>query len=269
MTKTDRKTSADNSIYDTHAADWWNEDSFLHTLKTGINPARFGYFRSILDQLGINLASLRVLDVGCGGGILSEEFARLGCNVTGVDISSASVNTASRHAQQENLKIVYLAASGESLPLQQASFDVVVCCDVLEHVEDLNQVLAEAARVLKPGGIYLFDTINRSLQSYIETILVAQEIPFTRFFAPGTHAWRQFIRPVELTIALGRNNLQLQQLAGLQPGISPLATLREILRLKLGKINHATFGHRLKFQRAGSLNGSYMGYAGRTLFTQP
>lgn len=260
---------ADNSIYDTNADGWWAEDGFLYTLKTSINPARFSYFRGVFDNFGINPDTTSVLDVGCGGGILSEEFARLGCNVSGVDLSGASVRTANRHARQQKLKIDYLTASGEALPYRQASFDVVICCDVLEHVTHLEHVIAEASRVLKPDGLYLFDTINRTLQSYIETILVAQEIPFTRFFAPGTHAWKQFIRPKELTQSLERNNLQLFELTGLQPGISPLETLIEILKLKTGHINFATFGSRLMFRHGGSLNGSYIGYAKRNLFTQP
>jgi len=89
---------ADNSLYDTYAKDWWNENSFLHLLKTGLNPARFGYFQNIFNARGLEPASLRVLDVGCGGGILSEEFARAGCTVSGIDQSAASIATARGHA---------------------------------------------------------------------------------------------------------------------------------------------------------------------------
>lgn len=262
---------ADNTLYDTYANDWWSEDSFLHLLKTGLNPARFGYFQTIFNMHGLEPASLRVLDVGCGGGILSEEFARAGCAVSGIDRSAASIATAKSHAQRENLEIDYRVGAAEALPFPAASFDVVVCCDMLEHVADVGKVIAEAARVLqspdaklgKPGGLYLFDTINRTIQSYIETILVAQELPFTRIFIPGTHDWRQFIRPDELTKYLTNNGLQLQELTGLQPGISSQMVGNEISRMKRGEINYAELGRRMKFQTGGGTNGNYIGYAVR------
>ena len=262
---------ADNSLYDTYAGDWWNENSFLHLLKTGLNPARFGYFQSIFTERGLEPASLRVLDMGCGGGILSEEFARTGCTVSGIDQSAASIATAKNHALQEKLEIDYRVGAAEALPFLAASFDVVICCDMLEHVADVDKVVAEAARVLrspdpvsgKPGGLYLFDTINRTAQSYIETILFAQELPFMRIFLPGTHDWRQFIRPDEMIRYLEKNGLRLRELTGLQPGIPSQAVSAEISRLKHGEINYAEFGRRLKFKIGGGTNGNYIGYAVR------
>jgi 2-polyprenyl-6-hydroxyphenyl methylase / 3-demethylubiquinone-9 3-methyltransferase len=254
---------ADNTLYDTYANDWWNEDSFLHLLKTGLNPARFGYFLNILKTRGLEPTALRVLDVGCGGGILSEEFARAGCTVSGIDQSAASLTTAKNHAKREKLEIDYRVGAAEELPCPSASFDVVVCCDMLEHVEDVNKVVAEAARVLRPGGLYLFDTINRTAQSYIETILFAQELPFMRIFLPGTHDWHQFIRPDEMTKYLEKHGLQPGELTGLQPGISSQAVSREITRLKHGEINYAELGRRMKFQTGGGTTGNYIGYAVR------
>jgi len=252
---------ADNELYNLYGASWWQEDSFLHTLKTGLNPARFGYFVKVFDRLGIKPEGLRVLDAGCGGGILSEEFARLGCRVTGIDLSFRSCGTARQHAGEQGLTIDYLSGSDEALPFGGGSFDVVVCCDVLEHVSDVEAVIAETARVLRPGGLYLFDTINRTAQSYFETILVGQELPFTRFFAAGTHDWGQFIRPEEIERMLEKNKLAVGELTGLGPGISPLATLTAILLLKTGRINFAEFGRRLKFRYGGGMGGSYIGFA--------
>ncbi len=251
----------DNSIYDTHASAWWAQDNFLHMLKTGLNPARFEYFRHILALHALHPASLKVLDIGAGGGFLSEEFARLGCSVNGLDLSFASVKTASQHARSAQLSPNYLAGSAAALPFSESSFDLVLCCDVLEHLTDLQIAIAEAARVLKSGGLYLFDTINRSPRSYLETILIAQQLPLTRFFTPGTHAWRQFITPSELSASLNKHQLKLLELRGLQPGISPLQTALQIFRLKLGQINYAEFGRRLKFQTGPSLHNSYIGYA--------
>jgi 2-polyprenyl-6-hydroxyphenyl methylase/3-demethylubiquinone-9 3-methyltransferase len=165
------------------------------------------------------------------------------------------------HAQRENLEIDYRVGIAEALPFPVASFDVVVCCDMLEHVADVSKVIAEAARVIKPGGLYLFDTINRTLQSYLETILVAQELPFMRIFLPGTHDWRQFIRPEEMASYLEMHNLRLGELTGLQPGISAQMVGKEISRLKRGEITYAELGRRMKFQTGGGTNGNYIGYA--------
>jgi 2-polyprenyl-6-hydroxyphenyl methylase/3-demethylubiquinone-9 3-methyltransferase len=193
--------------------------------------------------------------------------------VSSIDISAASIATAQAHAQQGNLEIDYRVGAAESLPFPAASFDVVICCDMLEHVANFGKVVAEAARVLrsldpllgKPGGLYLFDTINRIPQSYVETILFAQQVPFTRVFAPGTHDWSQFIRPDELKKHLERQGMQLRELTGLlQPGIPSTAVSTEISRLKRNEINYAEFGRRLKFQTGGNTNGNYIGYAVHT-----
>jgi 2-polyprenyl-6-hydroxyphenyl methylase / 3-demethylubiquinone-9 3-methyltransferase len=273
----DKAVPADNTLYDLYANEWWNENSFLHLLKTGLNPARFGYFLTVFKRLGLNPASLRVLDVGCGGGILSEEFARLGCQVSGLDQSAGSIATAQAHARLGDLAIDYRVGKAEMLPFESASFDVVVCCDMLEHVAEVGKLVAEAARVLrgsdsasgKPGGLYLFDTINRTFQSYFETIFISQVLPSTRIFAPGTHAWRQFIRPDEIKKHLKQHKLQLCELTGLQPGISSSLVGVEISRLKRGDINYAEFGRRLKFQTGGGINGNYIGYAERKGLTAP
>jgi len=146
-------------------------------------------------------------------------------------------------------------------PFSNQSFDIVLCCDVLEHLESLETALQEAARVLKPGGLFLFDTINRTFQSYIETILIGQELPLTRFFAQGSHDWKQFIKPEELSSACKSNGLSIKSLTGFQPKISKRQTIIEIMRLKLTWINFAEFGRRLKFEQCTSLSGSYLGYA--------
>ena len=253
----------DNSIYNTHASGWWNENNFLYLLKTGINPVRFAFFRKIIDQSFNHTASLKALDIGCGGGFLSEEFAHLGCNVTGLDLSAASLAAAHNHARFEKLEINYLQGSASVLPFSSRSFDIVICCDVLEHLDSPESAVKEAARILKPGGLFLFDTINRTIQSYFETILIGQELPFTRFFAPGSHDWIQFITPLELTTTCQKNNLSLKSICGFQPSISKFQTVLEIMRLKFSRINFAEFGRRLKFTQCSSLSGSYMGYASK------
>jgi 2-polyprenyl-6-hydroxyphenyl methylase/3-demethylubiquinone-9 3-methyltransferase len=106
-----------------------------------------------------------LLDIGCGGGVLTEDFASMGCQVTGIDISPRSIEVAKAHAALSGLTVDYRVGSGTELDFEANSFDAVSCCDVLEHIQDWKQVLAEASRVLTPGGLFFFDTINRTLKS--------------------------------------------------------------------------------------------------------
>jgi 2-polyprenyl-6-hydroxyphenyl methylase / 3-demethylubiquinone-9 3-methyltransferase len=144
----------DITVYDRMADSWWEEGGFLHAL-AALNPARFGYMRRVLlAELRLAPAGLPVLDIGCGGGLLAEEFARLGCAVMGVDPSEESLAAARTHAASQGLAIGYQCARGEALPFADESFDIVYCCDVLEHVNAWRQVIAETARVLRPGGLF-------------------------------------------------------------------------------------------------------------------
>jgi 2-polyprenyl-6-hydroxyphenyl methylase/3-demethylubiquinone-9 3-methyltransferase len=165
----------DNAIYDRIAETWWDENSMIHILRTAINPARFGYFGKIWKERGLKPSELSLLDVGCGGGFLSEEFAKSGFCVTGVDSSAATLQTAQNHAEQAKLDIKYVNGRAEALPFDDATFDVVTCCDVLEHVSDLDVVVKEIARVLKPGGIFFYDTINRTPLSKFVMIKLFQD----------------------------------------------------------------------------------------------
>jgi 2-polyprenyl-6-hydroxyphenyl methylase/3-demethylubiquinone-9 3-methyltransferase len=253
----------DNHLYNQNASGWWDENNFLHTLKTGLNPARFRYFEQLLRGKipAPALPSVSMLDLGCGGGLLAEEFARLGLRVTGIDPSAASVNAAHRHALHSGLHINYLSGPGETLPFPDQQFQIVTCCDVLEHVSDLSATLRESARVLQPGGFFLFDTINRTIQSYFENIFIAQNFPVTSFFPPNTHDWRQFIPPTALTSQLEQNGLQVRHITGLGPGIHPLRVAIELIRRKTGQITYAELGRRLKFTTIDSISGSYIGWA--------
>src|SRR5215216_2632659 len=140
-----------NAVYD--SLSWWDEDGLLQALRA-LNPTRFSYMRRILvEELRLNPVGLKTLDIGCGGGILAEEFARLGCAVTGLDLSEPTLKAARLHAQETGLSIDYRQGTAEALPFADGAFDVVYCCDVLEHVSKPDKVIAESARVLKPGGV--------------------------------------------------------------------------------------------------------------------
>jgi 2-polyprenyl-6-hydroxyphenyl methylase/3-demethylubiquinone-9 3-methyltransferase len=164
---------ADNSIYDGEGDIWWDESSPLNALRTAVNPGRVGYLRKVIASAGLQPGAT-ALDVGCGGGLMAEEVTRLGFHVTGIDPSAASIATARAHAAASGLRIEYRQGAGEALPFADEMFDLVYCCDVLEHVADPGRLIAESARVLRRGGIYLFDTINRTMASRLVMIKLFQ-----------------------------------------------------------------------------------------------
>jgi 2-polyprenyl-6-hydroxyphenyl methylase/3-demethylubiquinone-9 3-methyltransferase len=254
--------SINNEIYSQQSGGWWDENHFLHLLKTGINPPRFGYFYDALTRgLGRQPQALSVLDVGCGGGILSEEFAKLGCRVTGLDPSAPSLATARSHAALENLTIDYRQGSGEDMPFEENSFDVVVCCDVLEHVNDLKKTISEVARVIKPGGMFCYDTINRTEQSRKENIFAAQNFPLTSFFPKDTHVWDKFITPDEILALFEKMGFENRDMTGLNSALPDLQVAGLLIRRKLGLLTFAELGRRLQFQTGGGLQASYLGWA--------
>ena len=193
----------DLTIYDTVADRWWSDDiRWVRTLKNLV-PGRLAWFDHQIDWAGKT-----VLDLGCAGGFMAEALAQRGADVTGIDPAADAIDAARAHARQGGLRIGYDVGVGEALPYDSACFDAVVCVDVLEHVADLNKVLAEVARILRPGGLFLFDTINRNFLARLATITVAEDV--LRLLPRGTHDPAMFIKPAELRAAL--------QGAGLVPG---------------------------------------------------
>lgn len=190
-------------IYDDVAAQWWSDDiRWVRTLKNLV-PGRLSWFDRHLDW-----ANQEVLDLGCAGGFMAEALAQKGARVTGIDPASQAIAAAQAHSRDTDLSIRYDVGVGEALPYEDAGFDAVVCVDVLEHVSDLTMVLAEVARVLKPGGLFLFDTINRNRISRFATITLAEDL--LRLLPKGTHDPELFIKPSKLEKGLSN--------AGLVPG---------------------------------------------------
>ena len=148
----------DNDLYNRLADAWWSEQSELYLLKALVNPWRVPYFRRLLDQEQVDLRGRRALDVGCGGGFLTEEVAALGFAVTGVDPSAQSLAVARAHAAQHALPITYCRGSSDQLPFAAASFAVVSCGDVLEHIPNWEAVIGEVRRVLVRGGGFFYVT---------------------------------------------------------------------------------------------------------------
>jgi 2-polyprenyl-6-hydroxyphenyl methylase/3-demethylubiquinone-9 3-methyltransferase len=171
---------------------WWDPQSEFKPLHD-INPLRLDY----IEELAGGLAGKRVIDVGCGGGILSEAMARRGARVTGVDLSSKALKVAQLHALEAEIEIDYrLEDVARIAALQTASFDVVTCMEMLEHVPDPAQTIAACARLLAPDGIAVFSTINRNPKSYLLAVIGAEYV--LGLLPRGTHDYARFIRPSEL-----------------------------------------------------------------------
>lgn len=253
--------AVDNAIYDRIPDAWWSDESFMALLRRAVNPPRFDYFRGVLTKLRRVPTELSVIDVGCGGGLLAEEFAALGCKVTGVDQSVPTLSAARAHAVQGKLDIRYLRGDAAHLPFDDPQFDVACCCDVLEHVGDVGRVVAEIARVLRPGGVFFFDTINRTWQSKLFAIKFAQDWWPTRVVPRDVHVWEKFIRPQELARHMFASGMSAAEFAGLSPSGNPVAALTAFLRLKLAMGNFGALGSALKLARSDDLSLSYMGFA--------
>ncbi len=197
-------------IYDDVAAHWWSDDvRWVRTLKNLV-PGRLAWFDRHTDWTGT-----QVLDLGCAGGFMAEALTEKGAEVTGLDPAPKAIEAARRRAQSIGQSIRYDVGVGEDLPYDDASFDTVVCVDVLEHVSDLTMVLSEIARVLRPGGIFLFDTINRNPVSQFATITMAENA--LRLLPKGTHDPKLFIKPGELRGALEKAGMSVGPMTGLGP----------------------------------------------------
>ena len=200
----------DLSIYDTFADHWWDgSQRWLRTLQNLV-PARLAHFDRIADWRG-----KAVLDLGCGGGFMSEALAQRGAMVTGIDPAEKAIGIARRHASSQNLSISYLVATGEKLPLASSSMDYVVCVDVLEHVAGLDQVIGEVRRVLKPGGRFLFDTINRTWLAALVVVFFGESI--FRILPRSTPDPAKFITPEELAALLKTHGFTIPDFTGLGP----------------------------------------------------
>lgn len=251
-----------NQQYDQPGDIWWTEDSLLYMLKTSVNPCRFGYYLKVIkDVLGIDPKGKTALDVGCGGGILAEEFAAAGFAVTGVDPAEHSLMTARGHAKMNGLNIDYRIGSGEDLQFADNSFDVVYCCDVLEHVRDLPKCIAEIARVLKPGGVFFYDTFNRNPLSKLILIKMWQEWKSTAFMTPNLHVYEMFIKPKELEGLMLDNGFGNIHMRGMSPNVGPIKMISLLRKRAKGQLTYGQLGRQFMLKESSDLKVGYMGYA--------
>jgi len=197
---------------------WWDPLGPMAPLHK-LNPVRLGYIRDRLaghfgrDTKSLTpFAGLRLLDIGCGGGLVAEPMARLGFRVTGIDAAGTNIAVARRHAEEADLAIDYREAAAEDIADAGESYDVVLALEVVEHVADPSLFLAAAARLVRPGGAFIGSTLNRTPKSFLLGIVGAEYV--LRWLPPGTHRWDRFMRPSEFAAALRGQGLVLQDLTG-------------------------------------------------------
>jgi len=200
------------------APDWWNPQGAMKPLHK-MNPARLEYVRDQIcaysgRQAGGRdvLQGLTVLDVGCGAGLLCEPLARLGAKATGLDASRDAIEAACAHATQSKLDITYICDSVEMLAKGKQRFDVITALEILEHVEDLESFLNGVAALLKPNGLLILSTLNRTPQSFLLGIVAAEYM--MKWVPRGTHNWRKFIKPSELAARLEHVGLTAKDITG-------------------------------------------------------
>jgi len=200
------------------AAEWWDPQGKFAPLHR-FNPVRLAFIRAeAAAHFGRDARSLRpfegltLLDIGCGGGLLSEPMARLGFTVTGADASERNIGTASAHAAQSGLAITYRATSAEALAAEGAKFDVVLNMEVVEHVADVPAYLAACTAMVKPGGLTMVATLNKTLKSLALAKIGAEYV--LNWLPRGTHDWNRFIPPAELQKSLEESGLTIMKTQG-------------------------------------------------------
>ncbi|GAB4394236.1 MAG: bifunctional 2-polyprenyl-6-hydroxyphenol methylase/3-demethylubiquinol 3-O-methyltransferase UbiG [Kiloniellaceae bacterium] len=200
------------------AETWWDPDGKFRPLHR-FNPVRLGFIRDRLcahfgrDPLKDNpLKGLKLLDVGCGGGLLSEPLARLGAEVTGLDAAEKNIRIAALHAEESGLEIDYRHGSVEALADSGAAFDAVLNMEVVEHVADVGSFLSASAAVVRPGGLMILATLNRTPKAFLLAIVGAEYV--LRWLPRGTHDWRRFLKPSELARALRPAGLEVTEMTG-------------------------------------------------------
>ena len=200
------------------ADEWWDPNGKFKPLHR-FNPIRIKYIKeNIINNFKIKanenpLRNIKILDIGCGGGLLSEPMTKLGATVTGIDASSKNIEIAKLHAKKNKLKINYVNCSPEKLP-EQEKFDVILNMEIVEHVEDISLFLKSCSQLLKKEGLMFVATINKTLKSYMFAIIGAEYI--LRWLPIGTHEWEKFVKPDKLKNELLNYDLILEKLDGVK-----------------------------------------------------
>jgi len=199
------------------AAEWWDPEGKFKPLHK-FNPIRIKYIKdNIIYSFKLKskekpLRKINILDIGCGGGLLSEPMARLGANVTGIDASDKNIQIAKLHAKKNKLNINYFCSSPEKLKIKK-KFDVILNMEIIEHVEDINFFIKSCSKLLKKNGLMFVATLNKTLKSYVFAIIGAEYV--LRWLPIGTHDWEKFVKPEDLKNILSKNNLKIEKIDGM------------------------------------------------------
>ncbi len=199
------------------ANEWWDPEGKFKPLHK-FNPTRIKYLKeNIINNFKLKnkvkpLSGINILDIGCGGGLLSEPMSRMGANVTGIDASDKNIKIAKLHSKKNKLKINYLCSSPEKLKISK-KFDVILNMEIVEHVEDIDFFLKSCSKLLKKNGLMFVATINKTLKSYIFAIIGAEYV--LRWLPIGTHEWEKFVKPEDLKKILIKYDLSLNKLEGM------------------------------------------------------
>ena len=199
------------------AAEWWDPEGKFKPLHK-FNPIRIKYIKdNIIYSFKLKskekpLQKINILDIGCGGGLLSEPMARLGANVTGIDASDKNIKIAKLHAKKNQLNINYFCSSPEKLKTKK-KFDVILNMEIIEHVEDINFFIKSCSKLLKKNGLMFVATLNKTLKSYVFAIIGAEYV--LRWLPIGTHDWEKFVKPEDLKNILSKNNLKIEKIDGM------------------------------------------------------
>ena len=200
--------AAEIEKFSRQAGQWWDEHGPFAPLHR-MNPIRIEY---ILKHAA-SVKGQRLLDIGCGGGLICEPFARLDAHVTGIDASKENIEAAKLHATQARLAIDYRCTTAEALVASGERFDMVLALEIIEHVADVEAFVAAASALVKPGGHIIFSTINRTAKSFALAIVGAEYL--LRLVPRGTHEWEKFVKPHELAAALRRHSAEVTELTGM------------------------------------------------------
>ncbi len=203
--------AAEIAHFSAMAADWWNPDGKFAPLHR-LGPLRLGFIKEeVATVFGRSataadaLEGLRVLDIGCGGGLVAEPLTRMGATVVGADASPENIGIARAHAAESGLSIDYRATTAEALAAEGERFDVVLALEIVEHVADVPLFVSACGALVKPGGLAVFSTINRTTKAYLLAILGAERV--LRWLPPGTHSYDKLVRPAELADAMASAGL--------------------------------------------------------------
>lgn len=226
MAKTENPDTTDATVdadeiarFEEIAAEWWDENGKFKPLHR-LNPTRVSYIRNhICSHFGLDakstrpMAGLKVLDIGCGGGLVCEPLKRMGADVTGIDAGAENIEIAKQHASESGLDIEYQAITAEKLARAEYEYDVVLALEIAEHVADIGLFIETATQLVKPGGMIVMSTLNRTLKGFLLGVVVAERV--AKWLPKGTHDWKKFLKPSELARHMRNHRVEVVDVTGM------------------------------------------------------